>query len=64
MAARLRGMLPQLDERLHVIPVGEDFMLSRLSPGGANFQYRRTNSVGYIKQIHHSVLEARALKTN
>ena len=31
-------------------------------PGGANFQYPRTNSVGYIKQIHHSVLKARALK--
>ena len=31
-------------------------------PRGANFQYPRTNSVGYIKQIHHSVLKARALK--
>ena len=31
-------------------------------PEGANFQYPRTNSVGYIKQIHHSVLKARALK--
>ena len=31
-------------------------------PEGASFQYPRTNSVGYIKQIHHSVLKARALK--
>ena len=30
--------------------------------GGANFQYPRTNSVGYIKQIHHCVLKACALK--
>lgn len=47
VAARLRGMLPQLDERLHVIPVGEDFMLSRLTIRAFHTPHDTDESVGY-----------------
>ena len=47
VAARLRGMLPQLDERLRVIPVGEDFSLSRLTVRAFHTPHDTDESVGY-----------------
>ena len=47
VAARLRGMLPQIDERLRVIPVGEDFMLSRLKVRAFHTPHDTDESVGY-----------------
>ena len=47
VAARLRGMLPQLDERLRVIPVGEDFRLSRLTIRAFHTPHDTDESVGY-----------------
>ena len=47
VAARLRGMLPQIDERLCVIPVGEDFMISRLKVRAFHTPHDTDESVGY-----------------
>ena len=47
VAARLRGMLPQIDERLRVIPVGEDFMLSRMKVRAFHTPHDTDESVGY-----------------
>ena len=47
VAARLRGMLPQIDERLRVIPVGEDFNLSRLKVRAFHTPHDTDESVGY-----------------
>ena len=47
VAARLRGMLPQIDERLRVIPVGEDFMISRLKVRAFHTPHDTDESVGY-----------------
>ncbi len=47
VAARLRGMLPVTDERLRVIPVGEDFSLSRLRIRAFHTPHDTDESVGY-----------------
>ncbi len=47
VAARLRGMLPQLDERLRVIPVGEDFSIARLRIRAFHTPHDTDESVGY-----------------
>ena len=47
VAARLRGMLPQLEERLRVIPVGEVFTISRLRIRAFRTPHDTDESVGY-----------------
>ena len=47
VAARLRGMLPEIDERLQVIPVGEDFTISRLTVRAFHTPHDTVESVGY-----------------
>ncbi|MBR0039960.1 MAG: MBL fold metallo-hydrolase [Oscillospiraceae bacterium] len=47
VAARLRGMLPQIDERLRVIPVGEDVFFSRLTIRAFHTPHDTDESVGY-----------------
>ena len=47
VAARLRGMLLEIDERLRVIPVGEDFSLSRLRIRAFHTPHDTDESVGY-----------------
>ena len=47
VAARLRGMLPRIDERLRVIPVGEDFAISRLKIRAFHTPHDTDESVGY-----------------
>ena len=47
VAAHLRGMLPQIDERLRVIPVGEGFTLSGLKIRAFHTPHDTPESVGY-----------------
>ena len=47
VAARLRGMLPQIDERLRVVPVGEDFSFARLNIRAFHTPHDTPESVGY-----------------
>ena len=47
VAARLRGMLPEIDERLRVVPVGEDFRLSGLTIRAFHTPHDTPESVGY-----------------
>ena len=47
VAAHLRGMLPEVDERLRVIPVGEDFPFSRLTIRAFHTPHDTPESVGY-----------------
>ena len=47
VASRLRGMLPELDERLEVIPVGEDFSIAALSVRAFHTPHDTPESVGY-----------------
>ena len=47
VAARLRGMLPELDEHLVVIPVGESFSVGRLSVRAFRTPHDTDESVGY-----------------
>ena len=46
-ASRLRGMLPECDGRLRVIPVGEDFPLGRLRVRAFHTPHDAAESVGY-----------------
>ena len=47
VASRLRGMLPELDERLEVIPVGEDFSIAGLTVRAFHTPHDTPESVGY-----------------
>lgn len=47
VASRLRGMLPELDERLCVIPVGEEFTIARLRVHAFHTPHDTPESVGY-----------------
>ena len=47
VASRLRGMLPQIDERLRVIPVGEDLSFSRMTIRAFHTPHDTPESVGY-----------------
>ena len=47
VASRLRGMLPKIDERLRVIPVGEDFPIARLKVRAFHTPHDTPESVGY-----------------
>ena len=47
VAARLRGLLPEIEGRLRVIPVGEDFALSRLKIRAFHTPHDTEESVGY-----------------
>ena len=47
VASRLRGMLPQIDERLRVIPVGEDFTFSGWKIRAFHTPHDTAESVGY-----------------
>ncbi len=47
VAARLRGMMPQLDDHLRVIPVGEGFRLSSLTIRAFHTPHDTDESVGY-----------------
>lgn len=47
VASRLRGMLPGLDERLEVIPVGEDFSIAGLTVRAFHTPHDTPESVGY-----------------
>ena len=47
VASRLRGMLPDIDERLRVIPVGEDFTFSRMTIHAFHTPHDTAESVGY-----------------
>jgi phosphoribosyl 1,2-cyclic phosphodiesterase len=47
VASRLRGMLPQIDERLRVIPVGEDLAFSRMTIRAFHTPHDTPESVGY-----------------
>ena len=47
IAARLRGMLPEIDPCLQVIPVGEPFRLGRLSVRAFHTSHDTDESVGY-----------------
>ena len=47
VAARLRGMLPGVEERLRVIPVGEDFTIARLTVRAFHTPHDTDESVGY-----------------
>ena len=47
VASRLRGMLPELEERLRVIPVGESFPLGSLSVRAFHTSHDTDESVGY-----------------
>ncbi len=47
VASRLRGMIPEIDERLRVIPVGEDVSLSRLTIRAFHTPHDTPESVGY-----------------
>ena len=47
VAARLRGMLPEIDEHLVVIPVGESFSVGRLSIRAFHTPHDTDESVGY-----------------
>ncbi len=47
VASRLRGMLPEVDERLTVIPVGEEFTLGRMRIRAFRTPHDTPESVGY-----------------
>ena len=47
VAARLRGMLPEIDDCLQVIPVGESFLLGRLFIKAFHTSHDTDESVGY-----------------
>lgn len=47
VSSRLRGMFPEIDERLHVIPVGEDFMISGMKVRAFHTPHDTDESVGY-----------------
>ncbi len=47
VANRLRGMLPEIEDWLHVIPVGEDFALGALTVRAFHTVHDTDESVGY-----------------
>ena len=47
VASRLRGMLPEIDGRLVVIPVGEDFSIASLTVRAFHTPHDTPESVGY-----------------
>ncbi len=47
VASRLRGMLPEIEERLRVVPVGESFQLGDLSVRAFHTSHDTDESVGY-----------------
>ena len=47
VAFRLRGMFPEIDDRLRQIPVGEDFSFSRLTIRAFHTPHDTPESVGY-----------------
>ena len=47
VAARLRGMLPDIEERLNIIPVGEDFSIGSLGIRAFHTSHDTDESVGY-----------------
>lgn len=47
VANRLRGRLPQIEEKLRIIPVGEDFAIGRLGVRAFHTPHDTDESVGY-----------------
>ena len=47
VANRLRGRLPQIEEKLRIIPVGEDFPIGRLGVRAFHTPHDTDESVGY-----------------
>ncbi len=47
VASRLRGILPETEEKLHVIPVGEDFSIASLTVRAFHTPHDTLESVGY-----------------
>ena len=47
VASRLRGMMPEIDERLQVIPVGEGFTISGMKIRAFHTPHDTDESVGY-----------------
>lgn len=47
VANRLRGMLPEIEERLHIIPVGEHFLIGGLDVLAFHTSHDTDESVGY-----------------